>query len=204
MTVTAWFCICGVCADARGGCPVSCAVVLYLTHLRKELLLNLELNWWPADPMVPQPWGRACAQLFTQVLGVWNQVLRLVQQVLLPGTAFLFLLSSLPSRSLLPPSLLCVCIYVCVCTWESILFLYLVSLRDRTWVSRWWHLYTLSYLICPGFTFKDMCAFYTLAKDQEAVHFWLLFGDSYGFFKLTITYVMINPSFKIKLKTCFL
>lgn len=32
----------------------------------------------------------------------------------------------------------------------------------------------------------------------------LLFGDSYGFFKLTITYVMINPSFKIKLKTCFL
>lgn len=186
-----FICVCGVCAETRGGCPISCTIILCFTHLRKELLLNLELNWWPPNPMVPQPWGAgACrqAQLFTWALGVWTLILRLAQQGLLPGESlpdcqlnFFFsspLSSPLPSPPLplpfpplpsfsvpLPPSL---CAHVCVCTWELIFFLYHVGLKDRTWVSRWWHLYALNYLICPGFTFKDMCAFYTLPRRSRS------------------------------------
>lgn len=169
-----------MCADARGDCPVSCAIVLYHSFEKGALTE-------PGAKLVASRSNGSTA-LGTGVCfshGFWGSEIRslgLYSRCFYLGLNFFssspFLSPpppspplpshSLPSCSLRPPSLLSVCIYVCVCTWESILFLYLVGLRDRTWVSRWWHLYTLSYLICPGFTFKDMCAFYTLAKRSRS------------------------------------
>lgn len=75
-----------------GGC-MSSSVILYLVPFRQGLLLNLGWavlvglagQWAPRDHLFP---GRhSHAQFFTQVPGIWTQVLMITQQVLCPQRA---------------------------------------------------------------------------------------------------------------------